>query len=94
MKKFLLLLSMAVLSIPLATGKEYSHRWSVEKANTWYTQREWLRGCNFQPSTAVNQLEMWQEESFDPTTIDRELSWAAGLASTACEYICIIWPGK
>jgi hypothetical protein len=36
-------------------------------------------GANFIPSTAINQLEMWQEETFDPETIDRELGWAAGL---------------
>ena len=36
-------------------------------------------GCNFTPSTAGNQLEMWQGDTFDKTTIDRELGWAAGL---------------
>lgn len=36
----------------------------------------WLRGANFTPSTAINQLEFWQEETFDPETIDRELGWA------------------
>jgi hypothetical protein len=53
--------------------------WSTEQANDWYRQWGWLRGCNFQPSTAINQLEMWQAESFDPASIDRELGWAAGL---------------
>jgi|GEM_PF-1162979 len=33
-------------------------------------------GANFTPSTAVNQLEMWQAETFDPVTIERELAWA------------------
>jgi len=33
-------------------------------------------GSNFLPSTAINQLEMWQADSFDPATIDRELGWA------------------
>lgn len=79
MKKFLLILSMTFLSIPFVTSKECTSRWSVEKADTWYNQQEWLRGCNFQPSTAINQLEMWQKESFDPYTIDKELSWAANL---------------
>jgi hypothetical protein len=51
-------------------------RWSVEKANQWYSQQPWLIGCNFIPSTAVNQLEMWQADTFDPQTIDRELGWA------------------
>ena len=54
-------------------------RWSRERANEWYEAQPWLVGCNFVPSTAINQLEMWQEESFDLATIDRELGWAAGL---------------
>ncbi|MBE7175872.1 MAG: cellulase family glycosylhydrolase [Mucilaginibacter polytrichastri] len=53
--------------------------WSVEKANEWYKQWGWLRGADFIPSTAINQLEMWQEESFDPKTIDRELGYAEGI---------------
>jgi len=36
-------------------------------------------GGNFLPSTAINELEMWQGETFDPTTIDRELGWAEGI---------------
>ncbi|HVF26245.1 MAG TPA: hypothetical protein VNA23_10170, partial [Anaerolineales bacterium] len=54
-------------------------RWSIEKANEWYARQPWLIGCNFIPSNAINQLEMWQADSFDPTTIDSELSWAAGI---------------
>ncbi|MBN1402794.1 MAG: cellulase family glycosylhydrolase, partial [Anaerolineae bacterium] len=42
-------------------------------------QQPWLVGCNFIPSTAINQLEMWQADTFDPATIDRELGWAADL---------------
>ena len=51
-------------------------KWSVEKAQTWSNQQGWLRGGNFNPSTAINQLETWQSESFNPETIDRELGWA------------------
>ena len=50
--------------------------WSKEKANQWYAEQPWLVGANFTPSTAINQLEMWQEESFDTATIDKELGWA------------------
>jgi endo-1,4-beta-mannosidase len=35
-----------------------------------------MSGANFTPSTAINQLKIWQAETFDPTTIDRELGWA------------------
>lgn len=54
-------------------------RWSQERARAWHARQEWLVGCNFIPSTAINQLEMWQAETFDPATIDRELGWAAAL---------------
>ncbi len=53
--------------------------WAKEKATTWYKQQPWFVGANFLPSTAINQLEMWQEDTFDPVTIDRELGWAAGI---------------
>lgn len=53
--------------------------WSTQKASQWYEKNPWLSGCNFQPSTAINQLEMFQAETFDPTTIDRELGWAQQL---------------
>jgi hypothetical protein len=53
--------------------------WSIEKANKWSKQWGWLRGSNFQPSTAINQLEMFQANTFDPITIDRELGWAEEL---------------
>lgn len=54
-------------------------RWTREKANRWYAGLPWRVGCNFIPSTAVNQIEMWQAQTFDPATIERELGWAAGL---------------
>lgn len=57
-----------------------TERWSREHANAWYAELPWLVGCNFIPSTAINQLEMWQADTFDPETIDRELGWAASLA--------------
>jgi hypothetical protein len=50
--------------------------WTTEQANKWYKQVGWLRGSNFIPSTAINQLEMWQAETFDTATINRELGWA------------------
>ncbi|MCP4724381.1 MAG: glycoside hydrolase family 5 protein [bacterium] len=52
-------------------------RWSEKEINSWYKQQPWYVGCNFIPSTAINQLEMWQEETYDPETIKRELGWAA-----------------
>ena len=56
-----------------------SDRWTIERVARWQSEMGWLVGCNFTPSTAGNQLEMWQVETFDPATIDRELGWAADL---------------
>jgi hypothetical protein len=50
--------------------------WTKEQANEWYKQWGWLRGSDFIPSSAINQLEMWQAETFDTATINRELGWA------------------
>ncbi|MEI6606284.1 MAG: cellulase family glycosylhydrolase [Verrucomicrobiota bacterium] len=55
------------------------NRWSKEKANAWYAKQPWRVGCNFIPSTAINQLEMWQADTFDSATIERELKWASEL---------------
>ncbi|MDB5130585.1 MAG: cellulase family glycosylhydrolase [Mucilaginibacter sp.] len=62
-------------AVPVQNGKI----WTVEKANQWYAQHKWIIGANFIPSTAINQLEMWQAETFDPKTIDTELGYAEAI---------------
>jgi hypothetical protein len=57
-------------------------RWSEGKANRWYCEHGWLIGMNYIPASAVNQLEMWQAETFDPFRIELELGWAADLGMT------------
>ncbi len=57
--------------------------WTIEQSHRWFDQQPYRLGANFLPSTAINQLEMWQAETFDPETIDRELSWAAGIGMNA-----------
>ncbi|UJR11411.1 hypothetical protein I4U23_015591 [Adineta vaga] len=52
-------------------------RWTVEQANAWYAEQPWYFGANFVPSTSVNQIDMWF--TFDTTTMQRELEWAAGI---------------
>src|SRR5436190_13230721 len=54
-------------------------RWPESKAQAWYAQQPWLIGSNYVPRSAINQLEMWQEASFDPEQIDRELGWAEAM---------------
>ena len=80
-----LFLSTSFLAVSNAQTTKHANksktaiRWTAQKANQWYTQWGWLRGCDFIPSTAINQLEMWQGESFDPATINRELGWAESI---------------
>ena len=58
-------------------------QWTAEKANAWYATHTWITGANFIPSTAINQLEMWQASTFDSATINRELGWAEGIGFNA-----------
>ncbi|HET9475481.1 MAG TPA: hypothetical protein VFO82_16385, partial [Steroidobacteraceae bacterium] len=53
-----------------------TQRWSPEKAQAWYAAQRWLVGSNYIPTDAINQLEMWQAETFNPAQIDKELGWA------------------
>lgn len=54
-------------------------RWTEKQAADWYGQQPWLVGANFIPATAINELEMWQADSFDPQRMDLELGWAESL---------------
>jgi hypothetical protein len=54
-------------------------RWTEQRANDWYAKQPWLVGSNYTPRSAINQLEMWQEATFDPAQIDQELGWAESL---------------
>ena len=78
MKRISRILTAALIILSVA-GCSKGKVWSTEKAAEWAEQNPWLRGCNFNPSTAINQLETWQAESFDPATIDRELGYAEGI---------------
>ncbi|MDB4949938.1 MAG: retaining beta-glycosidase [Gemmatimonadetes bacterium] len=73
----LALLVALVTAVPLhAQGRG---RWTPEQAAAWQQQTGWLAGSNYAPASAINQLEMWQAETWDPRGIDRELGWAQGL---------------
>src|SRR3954466_11504638 len=63
--------------------------WPVAKAEGWPCEHPWLVGCNFAPSTAINQLEMWLFSYFDLPTIDRELGWGEGLGVTSVRVLVL-----
>lgn len=79
MKKILLLIIVATTALSCSLCAKTGKRWSAEKATRWYANQGWIVGCNYVTATAINQIEMWQEETFDPQTIDRELGLAEGL---------------
>src|SRR5262249_32157332 len=54
-------------------------RWTATEAKGWDTKQPWGLGANYLPSNAINELEMWQKESFDPKRIDQEFGWAQGI---------------
>lgn len=54
-------------------------RWTEQRANEWYRKQPWLVGSNYIPRSAINELEMWQEATFNAEQIDQELGWAEGL---------------
>ncbi len=68
-----------VLLLVSASQAQTASRWSEAKANDWYQHQPWLIGSNFLPANAINELEMWQADTFDPQEIDKELGWAQGL---------------
>jgi hypothetical protein len=70
---------IALIIMLRASDASAAERWTPARAHEWYAAQPWLVGCNFAPSTAINQLEMWQGETFDPETIDRELGWAKSI---------------
>jgi len=73
------------ISLPPCAGRvlplPMDSRWPSENVWDWYDQQTWLVGCNFLPSTAINQLEMFQPDDYDANrqTLVRELDWAADL---------------
>ena len=70
-----------VLLLCLLSNLAFSQttRWTEAKANAWYEQQPWLVGSNYVPKSAINQLEMWQADTFDPAQIDLEFGWAEAM---------------
>jgi len=71
-----LVLACLVILVITARVTSAQTNWPSARANEWSAHHPWIVGCNYTPSTAINQLEMWQADTFDPVTIDRELGWA------------------
>ncbi len=70
--KFALVLGLALLETVTVLGQGRP-RWTEKQANDWYAKQPWLVGANFIPSDAINELEMFQAATFNPTLNDKEL---------------------
>jgi hypothetical protein len=75
MKRLVLIISFFLNAVAMAQ----SPQWSPGTATEWYSRQPWMVGSNYIQSNTVNQLEMWQQETFDPDRIDLELGWAESL---------------
>ena len=73
---------LTTMASPTRAVDDVPGRWSAAKANAWYAEQPWRAGCNYIASSAVNQLEMFQPDTFDLPTIDRELGYAQRIGFT------------
>jgi hypothetical protein len=77
MKKLFILSLFSLLLCSITVAQ--TTRWTEQRANDWYSKQPWLVGSNYIPATAINELEMWQADTFDPQRIDLELGWAEAI---------------
>lgn len=75
----ILFLLILILGLSFAARAKERQRWTEKAANDWYVKQPWLVGSNYAPATAINELEMWQADTFDPKRIDLELGWAESI---------------
>ena len=56
--------------------------WTPDQAWAWFNAQKYIMGTEFTVSSAANQLEMWQAETFDAELIEKEISFGAKLGYT------------
>ena len=76
---FSLICALALAGCSDGKKAKPTERWSPEKAEAWYNALPWLSGCNYIPASAINQIEMWSQDTYDAALIDKELGWAEEL---------------
>ncbi|MBP2161495.1 MULTISPECIES: cellulase family glycosylhydrolase [Asticcacaulis] len=79
MKSLHLLLVASALALAPGLASAETKQWTPQQANAWYAKHRWLVGANYLNASAINQLEMWQADTFNPEEIDRELGYAEDL---------------
>ena len=88
-----IIILFVLASIPLS-AQTAKARWTEAKANDWYEHQPMLVGSNYLPASAINELEMWQADTFDPTQIDKEFGWAESLGMNTMRVFLhdLVWP--
>ena len=71
--------AIAILCLLISAAASARDIWTAAQSNAWYARQPWMVGANYIPASAINQLEMWQTQTFDAERIDRELGWAEGI---------------
>ena len=69
-------------------------RWSKDKIQNWYDTQPCLLYTNFITSSSINQLEFWQEETFDLDLIEKELKLSASIGMNTHRVFCMICSGN
>ena len=77
--RFCWLLMLVVVPAATCVGQAPDHRWTAKQANDWYDRQPWLVGANYVPSDAINELEMFQDATFNAGLNDHELGLAEGI---------------
>jgi hypothetical protein len=88
-----LLVLILIITSCKSPEKEKNLKWTAQRANEWYAGEKWPVGCNFTPSTAINTIEMWDSDTYDSATIDRELDWAEeiGFNTLRVNFQYLVW---
>lgn len=68
-------------------------RWQPDRVHQWHQQLGWQCGFNYLPRTAVNFVDMWLPDQFDPSLIRQELAWArqVGFNSVRTNLPFVVW---
>ena len=77
-----------------AAAMAQGQRWTEQQAKDWYAKQGWLVGANYNPASAINAIEMWQADTFDPKRIDLELGWAEDLGMNTMRVTCTTCSGS
>ena len=81
-RRLVVILAVLCTVTLVAQAPATSGRWSEARAAQWYAAQPWLVGSNYIPATAINQLEMWQAETFDPAPSTRSSAGPRSLGMT------------